>query len=408
MKTACRLLSHPEKKQNTIHITGTNGKGSTAAFLSSILQNSGLKVGTFTISQKIISKIKDKIQPTIFEFLALVALYYFAETKLIDLVIYEVGLGGKYDATNVILPLVCGITNIDYDHSQYLGNTLTSIAEEKSGIIKKNIPCFTTETRPQILSLFRNVAQKKQSKIYKISSPKRFTFASNESVMYFCLATKGYTFNLKTKMLGHYQIKNISLAIHIALYLQKYFPQITQNSIEEDGAHNQAGIKHLVQTIKTFFPAKQPIFLVSIMKDKQVNKMLNALKEVAYQIIFTEMPGSRKQEVSPNGGMVDAWDLRSHGVIRAGSSPALGTKDQEKELKEQFTNCQTLLEKKSVKEKLTPLQNTIFDKKKELKNSAPTSASSSLKDKKNLDKKKLANSLKTELKKELEQRANGT
>ncbi|CAJ0761789.1 9995_t:CDS:2, partial [Entrophospora sp. SA101] len=194
--------------------------------------------------------------------------------------------------------------------------------------------------------------------------------------------TKGYTFNLKTKMLGHYQIKNISLAIHIALYLQKYFPQITQNSIEEDGAHNQAGIKHLVQTIKTFFPAKQPIFLVSIMKDKQVNKMLNALKEVAYQIIFTEMPGSRKQEVqilppppSPNGGMVDAWDLRSHGVIRAGSSPALGTKDQEKELKEQFTNCQTLLEKKSVKEKLTPLQNTIFDKKKELKNSAPTSAS---------------------------------
>ncbi|CAJ0894539.1 13500_t:CDS:2, partial [Entrophospora sp. SA101] len=275
MKTACRLLSHPEKKQNTIHITGTNGKGSTAAFLSSILQNSGLKVGTFT---------------------TLVALYYFAETKLIDLVIYEVGLGGKYDATNVILPLVCGITNIDYDHSQYLGNTLTSIAEEKSGIIKKNIPCFTTETRPQILSLFRNVAQKKQSKIYKISSPKRFTFASNESVMYFCLATKGYTFNLKTKMLGHYQIKNISLAIHIALYLQKYFPQITQNSIEEDGAHNQAGIKHLVQTIKTFFPAKQPIFLVSIMKDKQVNKMLNALKEVAYQIIFTEMPGSRKQE----------------------------------------------------------------------------------------------------------------
>ena len=247
MKTACRLLSHPEKKQNTIHITGTNGKGSTVAFLSSILQNSGLRVGTFTsphlddwnerikinglpitdqdffiVSQKIISKIKDKIQPTIFEFLALVALYYFAETKLIDLVIYEVGLGGKYDATNVILPLVCGITNIDYDHSQYLGNTLTSIAEEKSGIIKKNIPCFTTETRPQILSLFRNVAQKKQSKIYKISSPKRFTFASSESVMHFCLTTKGYTFNLKTEMLGHYQIKNISLAIHIALYLQKW------------------------------------------------------------------------------------------------------------------------------------------------------------------------------------------
>src|SRR3989440_615503 len=121
----------------------------------------------------------------------------YPETKTVDLVIYEVGLGGKYDATNVISPLVCGITNIDYDHSQYLGSTLTSIAQEKAGIIKKNIPCFTTETRPQILSLFRKTAQKKQSKLYKVPFDNKFTFDNNEFVMHFCLTTKDYTFSLK-------------------------------------------------------------------------------------------------------------------------------------------------------------------------------------------------------------------
>ncbi|KLL03996.1 MAG: folylpolyglutamate synthase [Mycoplasmataceae bacterium CE_OT135] len=345
MKLACRLLNRPERKQKTAHITGTNGKGSIVAFLASILQNSGLKIGTFTsphldnwnerikvngvpisnqdffaATQRVISKLENKVQPTIFEFLTIVALYYFAEIKTVDLVIYEVGLGGKYDATNVIFPLVCGITNIAYDHSHYLGNTLTSIAQEKAGIIKKNTPCFTTETRPAILSLFRKTAQKKHSKLFKISLPKKFTFTSNELMMNFYLTTKDYTFNLKTKMLGQHQIKNISLAVHVALYLRKYFPEITQKSIERgiektfwpnrmelvsrepllflDGAHNQAGIKSLIQAIKTFFPTKKPIFLVSIMKDKQVNKMLNSLKKVARQIIFTEMPGSRRQEIS--------------------------------------------------------------------------------------------------------------
>ncbi|CAJ0917083.1 7186_t:CDS:2 [Entrophospora sp. SA101] len=117
MKLACRLLNRPEKKQNTVHITGTNGKG----------------------------KLESKLQPTIFEFVTIVALYYFAEIKPVDLVIYEVGLGGKYDATNVIFPLVCGITNVAYDHAHYLGNTLPSIAQEKAGIIKKDKKAINQE-----------------------------------------------------------------------------------------------------------------------------------------------------------------------------------------------------------------------------------------------------------------------
>ncbi|RHZ37690.1 bifunctional folylpolyglutamate synthase/dihydrofolate synthase [endosymbiont GvMRE of Glomus versiforme] len=345
MELICQLLNHPEKKQKTIHIAGTNGKGSTVAFLTSIFQNSGLQVGTFTsphlddwnerikvngisitnhefflISQQIMSELEGKVQPTIFEFLTAVALYYFAEIKPVDLVIYEVGVGGKYDATNVISPLVCGITNIDYDHLNYLGNTLTDIAQKKAGIIKKDIPCFTTETKPQILSLLQKISQEKQSKLCKISPAKKFIFDSSQLITNFCLTAKKHTFNLKTKMLGQHQIKNASLAVNMVLYLQKYFPQITQSSIEKgikeafwpsrmelisqepliflDGAHNLGGIKSLIQTLKTFFPAKKPIFLISIMKDKQVDKILNTLKKIACQIIFTEIPETRRQEIS--------------------------------------------------------------------------------------------------------------
>jgi len=187
----------------------------------------------FLSTEQIINKLDNRVKPTTFEFLTIVAFYYFAKIKPIDLAIYEVGLGGEHDATNVILPLVCGITNIDYDHFRYLGNTLTSIAQKKAGIIKKKSPCFTTETRPQILLLFRKITEEKKSKLYKISSPKKFTFDKEKLVMSFYLTTKDRSFCLKTKMLGQHQIKNISLAVHIALHLQKQFSQITQVSVEK-------------------------------------------------------------------------------------------------------------------------------------------------------------------------------
>jgi len=194
VKLACQLLSNPENKQKTIHITGTNGKGSTTAFLSSIFRESGLRAGSFisphltswnerisingspisnddffAATFQILDKLKQKVQLTIFEFLAVVSLYYFAKINPVDIVIYEVGLGGEHDATNVVLPLVSIITNIDYDHFRYLGNKLEGIAKEKAGIIKPNVPCFTAETRPKILALLRKKASEKRSKLIKIT-----------------------------------------------------------------------------------------------------------------------------------------------------------------------------------------------------------------------------------------------
>lgn len=345
VEQACQLLDSPEKRQKTIHITGTNGKGSTVAFLVSILKSSGLQVGSFTsphlenwnerisinnspISNKdfftatfqILNKLEPKVQLTIFEFLTVVALYYFAEINPVDIVIYEVGLGGEHDATNIVLPLVSIISNIDYDHIRYLGSKLEEIAKEKAGIIKSNTPCFTAETRPRILALLRKESQKKRSKLVQVSGPKKFTFDNDKLTMNFQFKIKKENFNIKTKMLGPHQIKNICLAIEVAVFLKKKFPNITKYSIEKgiaetfwpnrleivsrdplliiDGAHNHAGAKALTKTIASLFPYEKTIFLVSIMKDKQVDKMLNAFKKVAYQVIFTEMPSLRRQEIS--------------------------------------------------------------------------------------------------------------
>lgn len=163
----------------------------------------------------------------------MVALFYFAEINPADIVIYEVGLGGEHDATNVVLPLVSIITNIDYDHIRYLGSKLEGIAKEKAGIIKLNTPCFTAETRPKILALLRKESQKKRSKLVQVSGPKKFTFDKDELTMNFQFKIKKENFNIKTKMLGQHQIKNICLAVEVAVFLKKRFPNITKDSIEK-------------------------------------------------------------------------------------------------------------------------------------------------------------------------------
>lgn len=345
IKLACQLLGNPEQKQKTIHITGTNGKGSTAAFLAEILVRSGLKAGSFTsphlmswnerikvnnslISDddffattfQILDKLKRKVKLTIFEFLTVVALYYFAEVNPVDIVIYEVGMGGKYDATNVILPLVSIITNIDYDHFDYLGSKLKEIAEEKAGIMKEKIPCFTTETRPTILAFLRKKAKIKKSKLVKIAWPKRIVFDHNLTTSFQFYSKNKQFFDIKMKMMGQHQVKNACLAIEVADFLRKDFLTINNKSIQKgiaktfwpnrleviktspllliDGAHNYAGIKSLISAVTSLFPEKRPIFFVSILKDKQVERMLNTLKKVAYHIVFTEMPNARSQEIS--------------------------------------------------------------------------------------------------------------
>lgn len=177
----CELLDHPENKFRSVHIAGTNGKGSTSHMIASILQDAGYRVGLYTsphlkdfrerikingemISESFvidfIERYKndfEKIQPSFFEMTVGLAFDYFSKSN-IDIAVIEVGLGGRLDSTNVITPEVSVITNISFDHTALLGNTLEKIAIEKAGIIKKNVPVVVGETHPETKTVFENIS----------------------------------------------------------------------------------------------------------------------------------------------------------------------------------------------------------------------------------------------------------
>jgi len=182
-----KQLNYPEKKFKTVHVAGTNGKGSTSHIIASVLQEAGYKVGLYTsphlkdfrerikINGKEIKKIdvinfikKNKLfleaqKLSFFEMTVGLAFNYFANKK-VDIAIIEVGLGGRLDSTNIISPEISVITNIGYDHMQFLGETLPEIAFEKAGIIKKNIPVVLGEYQKEIFSVFKKIATKNNKK----------------------------------------------------------------------------------------------------------------------------------------------------------------------------------------------------------------------------------------------------
>ena len=229
-------LNHPERQLKCLHVAGTNGKGSTTDYLRSILQQHGYKVGSFTsphlivhndrirINNQFISdedllaygnrfrEYYDQYDLSMFQIDMLISIYYFLENK-VDYVVYEVGMGGRLDTTNVIIPMVSVITNIGFDHMAYLGDTLPKIAYEKAGIIKEGVPVFTGETKKSCLEVFDRVAREKHTSVTKIRAPKGHLVNNRVHFRY-----HGYDITLPTMAL--YQAKNASLALRVAEYLR--------------------------------------------------------------------------------------------------------------------------------------------------------------------------------------------
>jgi dihydrofolate synthase/folylpolyglutamate synthase len=200
MKQLMDILDHPECGFRSIHVTGTNGKGSTCAFIASVLQKAGYNVGLYTsphlvrfnerikvngvdISDeeliRLTSLIRGKrngIEATFFEFTTALAFLYFAECK-VDIAVIEVGMGGRLDATNVIVPEVCVITHVAFDHLEHLGKTLIEIAREKAGIVKKRVPVVIAETNTEILVLFRKVCRESGSEMIVVRGTEEWTLS---------------------------------------------------------------------------------------------------------------------------------------------------------------------------------------------------------------------------------------
>lgn len=299
------LLGNPQDKLNCIHVAGTNGKGSVCAILSSILTCAGQKVGLYTsphifkYTERIqicgkpitdddfvkyvfeISDLADKnnIDLTEFEILTAVMFKYFYDND-VDVVVLETGLGGRFDATNIIKRNLCSIiTHVDFDHTERLGNTIDEIASEKAGIIKPNCPCIVFEGR----EVYRDVTDELGSLLLMVAP-----FAPTTE-----LALK-----------GSYQQENLSLALAA---IEEVFPEVPQAVIDEglrrvkhpcrfqyiedknliiDGAHNPNGINSLSQSLDMYYPNTNRRFIFGCLKNKDYTKMVQSLFMQGDEIYF--------------------------------------------------------------------------------------------------------------------------
>lgn len=251
-------LEHPHRRLKFIHVAGTNGKGSTCAFLSKVLIDCGYQVGTFTspylekftnrielngksIPEEtaliLVNQIKpfvDEIaetelgQPTMFEVVTAMALIYYAREAYPDYVVWETGLGGRLDCTNIVNPIVSVITNVGHDHMEILGDTLAKVAEEKAGIIKPGIPVVSTVEQPEVIEVIKRKAMEKKSSLYLLGE--QFNYSPIESTDNKQSLSFSGPFqdlgNVPVSLSGAHQMKNAAAALMTLEVLRQYYAAI--------------------------------------------------------------------------------------------------------------------------------------------------------------------------------------
>jgi dihydrofolate synthase/folylpolyglutamate synthase len=325
-----RTFGNPHNGQRYIHIAGTNGKGSVAALIASILEKAGLKVGLycsphlvrfterFSINgeeithEKAAALIKELRAafvgyepPTFFEATTAMALVYFARENT-DVAIMEVGMGGRLDATNVITPLVSAITNISMEHQLFLGSRLLDIAGEKGGIIKEGIDVVTGVTQPAVISLFRSICKEKSAPLWRIGKDVRYR-TTRSGLHYYGLKRRLNELRLGLK--GYFQARNAALALAVIERLERNGFRISSEHIRKglinttwpgrmevvakkptivlDGAHNPAAIRALADCIRTEFKYRRLILVIGIMEDKEIGQLLRGIVPLSDYTIYT-------------------------------------------------------------------------------------------------------------------------
>ena len=319
----CNVLKNPEEKFVSIHVGGTNGKGSTSHIISSILQEAGYKVGLYTsphlknfteriringeeISEKYVADFitkntlfLKKQQLSFFEMTVGLAFDYFASQK-VDIAIVEVGLGGRLDSTNIISPEVSVITNIGYDHTQFLGDTLPEIAFEKAGIIKKNTPIVIGEKQKEVADVFFKKALEMNATI---------SFASDKK------------YDVETDLLGAYQKKNGTTAIHVIKSLKGFI--VSENQLHKgllnvvkntnlkgrwqilqvaprvicDTAHNKEGLYYVMHQLASL-PAKKLHIVLGVVTDKKLEEILPLFpQDASYYFCKPNIPRGLDEQV---------------------------------------------------------------------------------------------------------------
>ena len=307
-----KYLENPHKGLKIIHVAGTNGKGSTCAYIESILRNSGYSVGLYTSPHLIkfnerikinnipiqdeeivdfmvnVNEALKDIRSTFFETTTAMAFYYFKKHN-VDFAIVETGLGGRLDATNIVKPVLTVMTPISMDHMEILGGTIEKIANEKAGIIKKGVPLITMNQTQKVIKVLKNKVKEKKTKLFFANS---FVIMKKDiDHTEFKIGKNIYNISL----LGDHQVENASLAISVVKYLlseiqdekirnglkKTIWPgrlQLISNKIFYDVSHNVDGISITLNTIKQLFPNCMLYGIFCFKKEKIIEPIINILK----------------------------------------------------------------------------------------------------------------------------------
>ena len=325
MKKLMAELGNPQESYKKIHIAGTNGKGSTASMIENVLIEAGYNVGKYSsphlvrfnerivfnreeISDKeiidIFLKVEDAVKkagltPTFFEITtAMMFLYY--KIKGADYAVIETGMGGRYDATNIIIPEVSVITNVTMDHTSYLGDTVEKIGEEKAGIIKSGVPLVFGEKKEAIKEIFRKKADKYIDALSDINYVSR---TDNKNYTNLVIIEN---IEYEIPLYGKHQIENFMTAYSV-LKLLKVESEIIKRGIKKciwegrfeiisknpfvvlDGAHNEDAALRLKENMLNLFKKSEIVLLVSVLKDKDLEKIFKIFAEFADETVFTSL-----------------------------------------------------------------------------------------------------------------------
>lgn len=346
----CDKLGNPEKKLSVIHIAGTNGKGSAAAMLSSILAAAGFRIGTYTsphlerYNERFLingSEISDadfcreialakqacgeliaegKEAPTLFEIITGAAFHYFARQN-VDILVLEVGLGGAYDATNIVeKPLLSLIMSISIDHTEFLGPSLEQIAKEKAGIIKKNCPVVLYSQQQIVYNIVKAAASEKDAPFFCPDDAEVSVFSQNLDGTVFSVKSRLMSYqNLHLPLLGNYQVPNCVAVLSACAVLRERGIPLPEKAIREglanarwagrmeicgrrplvllDGAHNADGISQLAASLSIYFQDKKITLILGVLGDKEYRKMAEEILPFAHTVILTEPESHRKLDV---------------------------------------------------------------------------------------------------------------
>jgi dihydrofolate synthase / folylpolyglutamate synthase len=342
-------LGRPDRAYPTVHIAGTNGKGSTAAFVESILRQAGFRTGlntsphlerlneriringeeitdelfaeTFTRLHELIEELlaahRLRAHPTYFECVTALAFEAFARER-VEFAVFEVGLGGRLDATNILSPVVSIITRIDFDHENFLGHSLKEIAGEKAGILKPHVPVVVAPQRPEARQLILSRANELACPVLEPAESFRVDQESTQDGFFRARAietSSGVVFEIAPSLPGRFQMENALNALTAARYLQQRGYRISNEAITDgiaravwpgrleklqsspdlylDGAHNPGAARELAAFLEQNFGAHKIWLIYGALRDKAVDEVAGQLFQHAAEVIFTEPRTSR-------------------------------------------------------------------------------------------------------------------